>query len=219
MLREELNSRPARRSPRLAVALLASAVLLVACSAVPPPPPVAPPPPAPVPVPPPPPPPPPPPEVDPADAAARRLLAFHDHVRLLAAPELGQEVSRLNGLVTSSATAAPPGTVLELALALSLTRNNGDLGRSVALLDPIVRSTAPELKPWQPLARLLMTRFIEQRRVEEQVERQAQQLRDSQRNVQQLNEKLEALKAIERSLNARPALPPGAPAASSPPKP
>jgi hypothetical protein len=98
--------------------------------------------------------------------------------------------------------------VLELSLALSQTRSNGDLARAVVLLDPLVKATAPELQPWQPLARLLQARFAEQRRVEEQLDRQGAQLRDAQRNLQQTNDKLEALKAIERSLTARPAIVP-----------
>jgi cell division septum initiation protein DivIVA len=58
-------------------------------------------------------------------------------------------------------------------------------------------------------------RYADQRRLEDQVERQAQQMRDNQRDnqrrVDQLNEKLEALKAIERSIGSRtpPASAPG----------
>jgi hypothetical protein len=107
--------------------------------------------------------------------------------------------------------------VLDLALAVFLTRFSRDLTRALTLLDPLIRSTAPEVQPWLPIARLIHARYAEQRRLEEQVERQAQQLRDGQRKLDQLNEKLEALKAIERSLTARPT-PPAAPAASpSPP--
>jgi hypothetical protein len=57
--------------------------------------------------------------------------------------------------------------------------------------------------------------MAEQRRLEDQLEKGAAQRRDQQRTLQQLNEKLEALKAIERSMTARP---PGAnplPAATS----
>jgi len=186
-----------------------AALWLAACSTLqpPPPPPVAPPPaPPPVVAPPPPPPPPPPvvPQVDPADAAARRLLAYHEQLRQFTPAELAQEVTRLNAMISANASAVSPSMVLELALALAQTRNNGDLARAVTVLDPLVRSSAPELAPWQPLARLLMARLADQRRLEEQLERQSAQLRDAQRNLQQTTEKLEALKAIERSLNARP---------------
>ncbi len=109
-----------------------------------------------------------------------------------------------------------PALTLELALALGQLRNNGDLARALALLEPIARSTAPELQPWQPLARLLAARYLELRRLEDQLERQAQQLRDSQRRLDQTTEKLEALKNIERSLTVRPAA--GSPGSATPPR-
>jgi len=183
-----------------------ASVLLAACTLVQPAPaPVQPPPPAPAPVPPPPPPPPPPaPQVDPADAVARRLLAYHEQLRQMSPAELGQELTRMNALVAANAQSASPSVVLELSLALAQSRNNGDLARAAALLDPIVKSSNPDLAPWQPLARLLSARFIEQRKLEEQLERTNVQLREVQRNLTQTNDKLEALKAIERSLTARP---------------
>ena len=84
---------------------------------------------------------------------------------------------------------------------------------SAAFRAALMRSTAPEAAPWQPVARFLASRYAEQRRMEEQIERQSQQARDNQRKLEQLNEKLEALKAIERSLTTRP---PAGGAASAP---
>ena len=142
-----------------------------------------------------------------ADAAARRLLAYQEQLRQLPAGELGAELARQNAALAASGNA--PAVALELSLVLAQTRNPADTQRALALLDPIARTPTPEQQPWQGLARLLLVRLVEQRRLEEQLERQAGQLRESQRNVQQLNEKLEALKAIERSLNSR-AVPPAA---------
>jgi hypothetical protein len=135
----------------------------------------------------------------PADIATRETLAFHDQRRQLPTPELIKELARLGD--------PPPGprATVQAAVLLGLTRNNGDLGRALALLDPLLRSPASEAAPWQPVARLLAARYAEQRRVEEQLERQNQQVRDNQRKIEQLNEKLEALKAIERSITNRPA--------------
>ena len=65
-----------------------------------------------------------------------------------------------------------------------------------------------------PLARLLAARYGEQRRIEDLLEKQNQQTREVQRRLDQTNERLEALKAIERSLTSRPPAP--APAASAP---
>ncbi len=141
---------------------------------------------------------------DPADVASRRLLAYHDQLRQMQPPEVAAEIARLNGVVSATATAAPADAVLELSLALAQQRNPGDLARAVALLEPITRSSAAELTPLQPLARLLLGRVAEQRRLEDQLDKAAAQRRDQQRTLQQLNEKLEALKAIERSMTTRP---------------
>ena len=88
--------------------------------------------------------------------------------------------------------------------------------------DPTARRHGPRWAwcsaPWPtptrrpaPLARLLEARLTHQRRLEEQLERQGQQLREAQRRNDQLSERLEAVRAIERSLQTRPA-----PAAASP---
>jgi hypothetical protein len=84
------------------------------------------------------------------------------------------------------------------------TRNGGELGRAIGLVEPVVKGTSADLRPWQPFARLLLSRLLELRRLEDLLDKRNQELRDSQREVRQLNEKLEALKAIERSLAPRP---------------
>jgi len=78
------------------------------------------------------------------------------------------------------------------------------VARAQQLLESVVKAGATELQPWQPMARLLLARIAEQRRLEDAFNREATQRREQQRTLQQLNEKLEALKAIERSLNTRP---------------
>ena len=165
-----------------------------------------------------PPPPPPPPPVAPVvrcdppreaqDLAARHLLASEDRLSALNTADLTAEAGRT----------ADPGSVeatMDQALALSMTHNPGDLGRAQALLDQVLHNNAPQADPWRSLARLLAYRLGEQKRAEDNAERNAQQLRDAQRENQrkldQANDKLEALKAIERSLNTR-----QAPAASAP---
>ncbi|MBC7996128.1 MAG: hypothetical protein H7Z15_23115, partial [Rhizobacter sp.] len=155
-----------------------------------------------------------PPPPDPADVAARRFLSYHEQLRQMSAFDLANEITRLNGVVSVTATAAPADAVLELSLALAHQHNPGDLARAVALLEPIGKSSAPELAPWQPLARLLLGRVTEQRRLEDQLAREVTQRRDQQRTLQQLNEKLEALKAIERSMTTRP---PGGGSVPAPP--
>lgn len=144
------------------------------------------------------------PPAHPADA----VLAYADRVRALPAPELALEVQRLgeNGYA--------PVRALQLAVALAQTRNSGNATRAQALLQRVQQD--PEAQPLHPLARLLAAQLAEQRRLEDQAERQAQQVRETQRRIEQLNERLEAVRAIERSLPTRPRREPPVASPSSP---
>lgn len=132
-----------------------------------------------------------------ADLATRRALAHHEVMKSMPAPELAQEIARLSALPPA------PETTIDLAMALMLTRNGGEQNRAIGLVEPLAKSLTVENQAWQPLARLLLARLQELRRLEDLLDRRNQELRDSQRDVKQLNEKLEALKAIERSLEPR----------------
>ena len=93
---------------------------------------------------------------------------------------------------------------------LSQLRQLPELVRAQELLARVLGN--PEAQALHPLARLLASRYGEQRRLEEQLEKQNQQLREVQRRLDQTNDRLEALKAIERSLTSRqPAAPASAP--------
>src|SRR5690606_3607446 len=141
------------------------------------------------------------------DIAVQYLLAYQLTLSQMPPAEWPKEAARLGD------GSASLEDTMKLALVLGHTHAGGDLQRAQSLLDKVLASTAPEAQAWHGMARLLSTLFAEQRRYEEQIERLQQQLRDTQRDNQrkldQLNEKLEALKSIERSLNSRiPALPP-----------
>jgi hypothetical protein len=64
----------------------------------------------------------------------------------------------------------------------------------------VIADPSPDAQALQPFARLLLAQIADQRRADEQAERQAQQLREAQRRIEQLNDRLEAVRAIERSL-------------------
>jgi hypothetical protein len=117
----------------------------------------------------------------------------------MSVPELAQEISRL------SEPSDSPLRDVQLAMALTLTKVPTDAQRAQGMLQRLLQQNSPESESLRPLARLLVAQFAEQRRVEEQAERQAQQLRDAQRRIDQLNERLEAVRAIERSLPVQPA--------------
>ncbi len=144
----------------------------------------------------------------PAEAAQARLLAWQDKLRELPLADLAREIARRDPPADAAAS-------VELALALLQSRTlaqaagtppNGELARALALLDPVARSASP----WQAPARLLQARASEQRRLEEQLDKLQQQLREQQRRNEQLAAQIEALRAIERSLGGTrpPAAPP-----------
>jgi hypothetical protein len=136
------------------------------------------------------------------DSAARHFFSTQDRLSTLNTADLANEANH-------PADAASVQGQLDQALALSLTRVPGDTQRAQALVDQITHSTSREADPWRGPARLLTTLLGEQRRLQDQADHTSQQLRDAQRDSQrkldQVNEKLDQLKAIERSLNARPA--------------
>lgn len=137
----------------------------------------------------------------PGQDAVTPLLAYADRTRGLQGAELAQEITRLGN-------APLPTDQLRLAIALSQTRQLSDLARAQELLQRVLANPGDEARPLQTLARLLAARFSEQRRVEDLLDRQNQQLRELQRRLEQTQEKLEALKEIERSLSSRPAAAP-----------
>lgn len=133
----------------------------------------------------------------PADDAVLRLLAYADRIRTLPASELAQEIARLGNPAT-------PVAQLQLALLLSQLHQTPELVRAQELLTRVIGNSAPEAQLLQPLARLLAARYAEQRRLEDLLDKQLQQVREVQRRLDQTHERLEALKAIERSLTSRP---------------
>jgi hypothetical protein len=141
------------------------------------------------------------------------LLAYADRVRPLGGNELAAELARLGE------PGEVPLTQMQVALVLAQTRVPADLARAVGLLQRVVANPSPEAQPLHSLARALAARYVDQRRVEDDRDRQAQQLRDSQRRIEQLNDRIEALRAIERSFSRPNASPPPAPAPAAKPAP
>lgn len=136
------------------------------------------------------------------------LLSYADRLHALSPADLAAEI----------VVQGDPGNValrqMQLALALIHLRQPAETARALGLVQRVIGHPGPESLPLKPLARLLANRLMDQRKLEDNVERQAQQLRDSQRRIDQLNERLEAMRAIERSLTTRP--PAGAPNGARP---
>ncbi len=145
----------------------------------------------------------------PEGEAAAQLLRYADRVRGLTPAELSLEIAALGD------PGGVPERQLQLSLALMHLNQPVETARALGLAQRVANSPAPEAAPLKPLARLLVQRFMEQRKLEEAMDKQAAQLREHQRRIDQLNERLEAMRAIERSINNR-APAPAAPAPRAP---
>jgi hypothetical protein len=131
-------------------------------------------------------------------------LAYAERLRTLSPAELTAEQAQIGEPGSS------PERLMQLALVLSQTHAPADTARALGLLQRLTALNAPEAVELRPLARLLAGRLLEARRLEDQADRQAQQLREAQRRIEVLNDRLEAMRAIERSLTPRAPAPGGA---------
>lgn len=127
------------------------------------------------------------------------LLAYQGALRLMTPSELVKAQLDL-----AKADHAPSNTIRRAMLQASV-RGPGDLARAQALLEPLATATGKDAQLLAPLVQLLSGQYAELRRQDESIDKLNGQLRDAQRRIEQLNEKLEALKNIERSLSVRPA--------------
>ena len=133
------------------------------------------------------------------DPSVAELLAYHASVRLMTPSELAKAQQDM------AAADASAKNNLRRAMLAATVHGTGDLVRAQALLEPIIQSTGKDEQMLAPLAQLLAAHYAETRRQDEAIEKLNGQLRDAQRRNDQLNEKLEGLKNIERSLSVRPA--------------
>ncbi len=133
------------------------------------------------------------------------LLNYHQALRRMSQGEL---IKELSGLMQQKRT---PRVTLQTGMVLMLTRGNGDLARAQGLLDSVANSTETNSAPYKPLGQMLSSYCGEARRLAEHVDKLNAQLgtqqKDSQRRIDQLNEMVEELKNIERTLPVRPAAP------------
>ena len=133
------------------------------------------------------------------DPQLGELLAYQNSLRLMTPSELAKAQADL-----AKADSAPHNTLRRAMLQASV-HGPGDLARAQALLEPLLTAAGKEAQLLAPLAQLLSNQYAELRRQEDGIDKLNAQLRDAQRRIDLLNEKLEALKNIERSLSVRPA--------------
>lgn len=124
-------------------------------------------------------------------------LSYNQGLSKITAAELGRERMVLNAVPQT------PYTQVRMAMLLGHPRVQQDLGKALALLDNVLKSNDPAAVPFHPLARLLSDNYIERARLENQLDKQGQQMKDVQRKASELQEKLDSLADIERTLTPR----------------
>ena len=141
------------------------------------------------------------------NVSLRALLAFYQSSQKLSASE---QVRLRNALATRS---QDPFLLVQQAILFGNDRGNAELAKALSILEALQKSDDENAVALQPLARVLADQYAERLKLGVQTEKLGQIARDSQKRAEQLQEKLDALAAIERSLPTRPVtpLPPIAP--------
>lgn len=125
------------------------------------------------------------------------VLAYYQMLGRMSAAELNRERTVLAALPHN------PNTHLRMAMLLGHPRGPQDLGRALGLLEGIVKSTEPSAVNLNFLAKILIDNYTERQKQELAFDRQGGQLKESQRRAVELQEKLDGLADIERTLPVR----------------
>lgn len=128
----------------------------------------------------------------------KQALAYYQMLGRFSAADLARERSIL------AAQAASPTVQIRQAMVVGHPRGQQDSARALALLEQLLKSNDPAAIELHALARLLADYYSERLRLEGQLERQGVQLKENQRKAQDLQEKLDGLADIERTLTPRP---------------
>lgn len=128
----------------------------------------------------------------------QQALAYYQMLGRYSGADLARERSIL------AAQAASPTVQIRQAMVVGHPRGQQDSARALALLEQLLKSNDPAAIELHALARLLADYYSERLRLEGQLERQGAQLKESQRKAQDLQEKLDGLADIERTLTPRP---------------
>lgn len=128
-------------------------------------------------------------------------LTYYQSLQRMSATEMARERTALG------AHPASPANQLRLAMLLGHPRTAQDLNRALGLLDSLMKSPDPVAQSLYPLARLLADNYNERLKIDAQAEKQGaqlkEQLKESQRKTLELQEKLNGLADIERTLPPR----------------
>ena len=141
---------------------------------------------------------PPPPDSNSTTNAVHGTLVYFQQLQHMSPQAVARERNNL------SAAPQTPAMQIRLAMLLGQTHAPNDLNKAIVMLNALLKSNAPETGGLQPLIHLLIAQYQERAKGEAQSEKSAQQLKESQRRCEELQEKLNALADIENSLQSRP---------------
>ena len=132
------------------------------------------------------------------DAGALPALAYYQMLQRMTPAQINRERQVLAALPPT------PNNQVRTAMVLGHPRGQQDFTKALALLEGVLKSADPAAAGLHPLARLLADNYVERQKLETQLEKQGQQLKDSQRKAVELQEKIDSLAEIERTLPQRP---------------
>jgi hypothetical protein len=132
------------------------------------------------------------------ETGAWKVLVYYQSLGRLTAGELARERTQLSALPQT------PNTMIRQAMVIGHPRAGLETGKALALVDSVLKSADPAAAGLLPVARLLADHYTERLRLDAQLERQGAQLKESQRKATELQEKLDGLADIERTLTSPP---------------
>ena len=132
------------------------------------------------------------------DAVPLPALAYYQMLQRMTPAQINRERMVLAALPPT------PNTQVRTAMVLGHPRGQQDFTKALALLEGVLKSADPAALGLHPLARLLADNYAERQKLETQLEKQGQLLKDSQRKAVELQEKIDSLAEIERTLPQRP---------------
>ena len=136
-----------------------------------------------------------------ADDVGSALIAFHGAL-WTRSPD---EVKRAQDALDSPPTGAlSPPEQLRHAILLGHPRASSNLAGARSLLDAVLVSSSDEARALHPLATLLANEWQSREQLHERMRRLESRLETVEREREQLQQKIDALAEIERSLPARP---------------
>jgi cellulose biosynthesis protein BcsQ len=139
-------------------------------------------------------------------AEAGELLAYNQRIRSLSPEELNSEYA-----IATQALTRQKSDANRLRIVLLLTQPNAsfrDDTRAAALIDEVLANRPAENSAMKALAQLLGAMVNERRRQEDRYQKLNQKLGDEEKRADALQQKLEALKTIEKNLINREQAPP-----------